>query len=123
MSDKKNIPASAWKPGQSGNLKGRTKGSSNKITNITRAKVNTLLENNWQTIQSDLERLEPKDRLDFICKMMGYVLPKLQMIRAETSITSTGAEELSDTELTQFIFEIARRNKNNNGPDETPLPI
>ena len=45
---------------------GRTKGTPNKATAELRERFTLLLESNFDTIQSDLNTLEPKDRIKTI---------------------------------------------------------
>ena len=60
------------------NLGGRTPGAKNKTTETIRNAFNELLENNLPRIQTDLDQLEPKDRLKFIIDLSAFVIPKLK---------------------------------------------
>lgn len=95
-----------FKPGGVANPNGRPAGTPNKLTSEMRGKVVTILENNWETIQADIESLEPVQRLAFLERLMSYAIPKLQLVKSETTIHHTGAENLSSTELTQFIIKL-----------------
>lgn len=110
-----------FKPGNPGNLKGRGANTPNKVTKIMRERVIKILDNNWQRIQEDLDSLEPKDRLNFLEKMMSYTLPKLSMVKGEMDIRSTGAEGLSNSQLTQFILQVAKPTLDD--PNSSELPI
>lgn len=57
---------------------GRPKGSKNKASGQIRDRIQTLFDTNFETIQEDLESLEPKDRLKFMTDLLPYLLPKLQ---------------------------------------------
>jgi hypothetical protein len=59
---------------------GRTKGTPNKMTNALREKFQTLLDDNLDKMQSDLDALEPKERLKTLLELANYVLPKLRTI-------------------------------------------
>ena len=72
-----------FKPGTSGNPKGRPKGAGNKGVQILRDKVKDLLEDNFDTIADDLKALEPKDRVSAYIKLMDFALPKLKAIEAK----------------------------------------
>ncbi len=74
-----------FKPGTSGNPKGRPKGAGNKEVQILRDKVKDLLDDNFDTIVDDLNALEPKDRVSAYIKMMDFALPKLKSIEAKAS--------------------------------------
>ena len=97
-------------PGGIANPNGRPVGTPNKVTSEMRGKVVTILENNWETIQADIESLEPVQRLAFLERLMSYAIPKLQLVKSETTVHHTGAEGLSSQELTQFILQINTSN-------------
>lgn len=96
-----------FKVGGIANPNGRPAGTPNKITSDMRGKVVTILENNWETIQADIESLDPVQRLAFLERLMSYAIPKLQLVKSETTVHHTGAEGLSSTELTQFIIQLS----------------
>lgn len=62
---------------------GRKKGTPNKDTKELRERVSDLIDNNFDRIQADLDQLEPKERLDFLVKLLEYGLPKLQRVENE----------------------------------------
>jgi len=62
---------------------GRKKGTPNKDTKKLRERISDLIDNNFDTIQADIDQLEPKERLDFLVKLFEYGLPKLQRITHE----------------------------------------
>ena len=74
-----------FKPGTSGNPKGRPKGAGNKEAQVLRDKVKDLLEDNFDTIVDDLKALEPKDRVSAYLKLLEFSLPKLKSIEAKAS--------------------------------------
>ena len=90
-----------FKKGQSGNIKGRTKGTPNKVTKHLRESITSFLENNFERIESDFELLPPKDRVKFYCDLLQYGLPKLQTVQLEADF-----ENLSDMELDRIINEL-----------------
>jgi hypothetical protein len=59
---------------------GRTPGSVNRTTKEVRERFKELLNNNIETIISDLEALEPKDRINALLQLAKYVLPQLRSI-------------------------------------------
>lgn len=77
-----------FKPGQSGNPKGRPKGSENKATREFRDTVRNLLESNaenvgrWLTLVaegdgSDNGKADPAKALDLLAKLAEFAAPKL----------------------------------------------
>lgn len=80
----------AFKEGN--NLGGRTPGSKNKTTTEIRERFKLLIENNLDTIQADLESLEPEERLKILLSLSKFVLPTLRSTeltndKEETTIT------------------------------------
>jgi hypothetical protein len=65
---------------------GRQKGTVNKDTKKLRLAIQDILDKGVDTFQSDLDQLEPKDRLDILLKLMDFSLPKLQRIEHEGEI-------------------------------------
>jgi hypothetical protein len=59
---------------------GRTIGSKNKTTAEIRDLFKELLERNLDTIQEDLEELEPKDRIAMLLQLSKFVIPQLRSI-------------------------------------------
>jgi hypothetical protein len=59
-------------PGRSGNPKGRPQ---NKTTEQLRAVIQSVIENNIETLEQDLQMIEPKDRLSLINQLLRHVLP------------------------------------------------
>ena len=90
-----------FRKGQSGNIKGRTKGTPNKVTKHLRECITSFLENNFERLENDFELLPPKDRIKFYCDLLQYSLPKLQTVQLETDF-----EHLTDMELDRIINEL-----------------
>ncbi len=90
-----------FKKGQSGNLKGRTKGTQNKLSKQLRESITSFLENNFERLENDFELLPPKERMKFYCDLLQYGLPKLQTVQLETDF-----EHLTDLELDKIINEL-----------------
>jgi len=55
---------------------GRSAGTPNKITGTLKEFVANLIDQNRQQIEKDLKRIEPKERLMILERLMAYVLPK-----------------------------------------------
>jgi uncharacterized protein with WD repeat len=59
--------------------KGRPKGAINKTTSELREIFSLLLENNFDKLQTDIDLLEPKDRIKVILELAKFVVPTLKM--------------------------------------------
>ena len=55
-------------------------GVPNRATSEVRRAFKQLVENNLPQMQSDLDSLEPKDRLKFMLDLSRFILPQLQSI-------------------------------------------
>jgi hypothetical protein len=60
------------------NTNGRPKGALNVSTAEIRAKFNLLIENNIDRLQTDIDSLEPKDRIQLLIQISKFVLPTLK---------------------------------------------
>lgn len=82
----------AQRKGQTGNPKGRPKGKPNKVTSELKFWIQELIDGNRDNFEKDLKKLEPKDRLMIIEKLMNYVVPKQQAISIEAQVQAEYAE-------------------------------
>ncbi len=81
---------------------GRQKGTPNKTTADVRHFLQRLIDDNRQTIEKDLKRLDPKDRLLVLEKFMSYIIPKQQAVAA-----SIDYSRLSDEQLEAVVSGLA----------------
>lgn len=58
------------------NRQGRKKGVANRTTEELRGMIKDFLEKNIEVLQADFDKLDPKERLNFIDKMLVHVMPK-----------------------------------------------
>ena len=97
-----------FKKGDIPNPKGRPKGSKN-IRNVKLNEVvKSLLENNIQQLQTDLQQLEPNERVKAITNLLAYAIPK------QTSISATAKIETEFAQLEKLL---------QNAPDEAVQAI
>jgi hypothetical protein len=80
--------------GKTNNLKGRPKGSKNKVTKDTRGFIIEALEKVSETIIADLEGLSPKDRVSSFFKLLEFVEAKKRPVVVD--------ERLSDYDFEMF---------------------
>ena len=76
-----------------GRIGGRAKGTPNKTTKEMREWLAKLVSKNRKQIEADLRALEPKERVSMLERLMQYVLPKQQAVKAE--IGNLTDEEIS----------------------------
>lgn len=69
-----------FKKGQSGNAKGRPHGARGRVPTNVREFIKDVIDKNRTKINADLRALDPKERLDILVKLMGFVVPKPQSI-------------------------------------------
>ena len=82
---------------------GRTVGTPNKVTTDLKTRIANLIDNQFDTIQADLDTLEPKDRVTAYLKFMEYVLPKQ---REQKIDLSTLTDEQIDDLLNKALAKL-----------------
>jgi len=81
------------------NRKGRKAGTPNKSTNELRLLVQSFVEENWQTVQGAFDKLDDKDKLNFIEKLLKHTLPA----------PLTELERLTDEQLDTLIHKLKQQ--------------
>lgn len=81
------------KKGNTNNPNGRPKGSKNKVTVEVREVFKSLLEENINQIQKDIESLTPKERVNVLLKISEFVIPKLRSIDSEGKLSGENYKE------------------------------
>jgi hypothetical protein len=89
-----NKKTQGFKPGEGG----RPKGVKNKITREIQAKVEWVLEMLDETIEDDLQKMKPPERVKLWTDLQEYIRPKLQRVNLDV-----GPE---DKEITRITFEV-----------------
>ncbi|HPE18561.1 MAG TPA: hypothetical protein P5200_05430 [Tenuifilaceae bacterium] len=62
---------------------GRQKGTANKVTQDLRLLLKDFIAKEINNVDEQLKQAEPKDRLDFIAKLLPYALPKYDQVAFE----------------------------------------
>lgn len=89
------------KKGTVNNPKGRPKGTPNKSTDELRTLLQNFIDDNMETLQADFDKLEPKDRLNFIDRLLKHVMPApLQEL-----------ERLTDEQLDELITRLKKQDR------------
>lgn len=68
---------------------GRGKGTPNKLTAEIRTILKEILSNEIANIPTILEQLEPKEKLEYVIKLMPYVLPKTNTVHYDIGEPTT----------------------------------
>lgn len=102
------------KKGKTNNPNGRPKGKPNKVTAELKDWINQIISDNKNQVVDDLKKLEPKDRLQILERLMQYVVPKQQSISVEAQIQAeyTELEKLLSNAPEAAIDKILERIKN-----------
>ena len=97
--------------GKTNNPNGRPKGTPNRITQDVRAWLSAVSDSNRKQMERDLKTLEPKDRLQMLEKLMQYVIPKQQTVRADLEIDTPKLDQRTPEEVEAAIarYEEMRR--------------
>lgn len=82
---------------------GRQKGTPNKVTASVKGWLSCLIDKNRRQIEKDLKAVKPLERLQMLEKLMQYVVPKQQTVKAAVNF-----ENLTDEELTALIGELTK---------------
>jgi hypothetical protein len=78
--------------GHTNNPNGRPVGSPNKTTTEIKSLITDFVGRNINTLQTDFEALDPKDRLAFFEKLLGYAIPKQREAIADEVLDSEVVE-------------------------------
>ncbi len=99
----------AFKKGNSGNPKGRPKGSQNRAGGKLREVISDFLENRFEDVVNDFEQLEPKDRIKVYTDLLQYGVPKLQAVT-----NSVEFENMTDEQLDALFEKLLKSTSNEN---------
>lgn len=77
---------------------GRCKGVKNRATTNLRERITNLIDSNFDLIQFDLLKLEPKDRVKSYIDLLRYALPALSNVSA-----SIDFDNMTDAQLEKII--------------------
>lgn len=92
--------------GKTNNPNGRPKGSPNKLTSDLKNRIAQIVENGFENVESDLEALEAKDRVNAYLKFLEYLLPKQRETKIDvSSLSDDEVEELLNKALNKVNHE------------------
>ncbi len=74
---------------------GRQKGTLNRTTTALKATIQGIVEKGFESIESDLQDMDAKDRVGFILKLAEFVIPKMRETKIDfNSLTDDEIDEL-----------------------------
>lgn len=106
--------------GKTNNPAGRPAGKPNRLTTELKTWIKDLVEKNKVSFERDLRKLDPKDRLVILERLMQYVIPKMQTVSIEEQIKheyqqlETLLNECPD-EVIDELFERMKKLKDEQG--------
>ena len=62
---------------------GRQKGTPNKLTGSVKEMLTQFVTNEVQHLPTLLNKLEPKEKIDFIVKLLPYIIPKMSPVESQ----------------------------------------
>ena len=89
--------------------RGRPKGASNKSTETIKRSISMLLENNIDTVQSDLDEMQPRDRVNALLQFMKFVIPTQKAIELD----NRESQEEKNEAYIQKLMDIPEENFDN----------
>ena len=88
--------------------RGRPKGASNKSTETIKRSISMLLENNIDTVQSDLDEMQPRDRVNALLQFMKFVIPTQKAIELD----NRESQEEKNEAYIQMLMDVPEENFN-----------
>lgn len=73
---------------------GRVKGQLNKTTTDVKKIYSQILENNIENIQSDLDKLDPLNRIKILIHISEFIVPKMRCIDVVADVSTTNIQPL-----------------------------
>lgn len=84
--------------GRTNNPNGRPKGSKNKVTRAVKERISQFIDNNFDGLQDEYDKLDSKDKLGFMKDLFPYVVPRMSATTAEVSIENK-LKDLDENDL------------------------
>lgn len=100
-----------WEKGESGNPKGRPKGARDKAKGRLVERITDIVECNIDKLQSDIDTLEPQERIKAITSLINYVLPKQAAVDVQAAVDAEykALERLIDEAPDEFVDKITEK--------------
>lgn len=88
--------------------RGRPAGAINKISLTLKTRIQLFLDRNFDSLQDDFEKLEPKDKFNVYKDLCGFVVAKMASVTQVVEIENR-LNGLSDEALDLLIEEVSQR--------------
>lgn len=92
-----------FKKGESGNPKGRPRGSTGEKTKYIRNWITSLVGSNAQSLSENFKHLPSKEKWRVINQLMPYVIPKQTETKVKADVNFS---QLSDEQVDNIISQI-----------------
>lgn len=93
-----------FKKGESGNPKGRPRGSTGEKTKYIRDWITSLIGSNAQSLSENFKHLPSKEKWRVITQLMPYVIPKQTETKVKADVNFS---QLSDEQVDNIISQIS----------------
>lgn len=93
-----------FKKGQTGNPKGRPRGSTSEKTRYIKEWALSLIGSNAQSMSENFKNLSSKEKWRVITQLLPYVLPKQTEARVKADVNFS---QLSDEEVDNIVSQIS----------------
>jgi hypothetical protein len=105
----KTMKKGRFKPGESGNMKGRPKGATNKVNRTIKQKISDFLNTAFDELPTIWDKLKPRDRANLIRDLLPFVQAKMQSVNMDLDLHS-----LSEAEIDHIIETIINKQNGKN---------
>ena len=93
-----------FKPGISGNAKGRPQGAKGKASTELRERIKTFLDGSFDDMQEDFKKLDPVQKLNFYERLLKFAVPVMSSQDLKMNF-----EDLSESQLDEIINRLINK--------------
>jgi hypothetical protein len=100
-----------FKPGESGNPKGRPRGSKNIVPRSSKEKISSFLNTALDELPEIWKALKPREKSQLLRDLIQFEVPKLQSVAVEGEMNIKGMTNEQADLLAQRIYEYGKDHK------------
>ena len=93
-----------YKPGQSGNPKGRPPKALNKVARPLKMRISEFLDQRFNELPGIWDQLKPKERAQLFIDLLPYIMPKMTNIDLDMNFA-----QLSETDIDRIIEKLMNK--------------